>query len=149
MTDIYDDMFKQAEEQANEERWDFEENPEIRGILVGVGTGPDVGWGKFHILRIKDLDEGKTWGIAVFGKVFRSRTEELAPKIGSPIAVKYDGLKSNKDGSRQYKSWLVVARDSDHAFWFQQIAGLAGRPSTGFTQGHADNDDDGADTDFF
>ncbi len=140
MTDSIDDLFEQEEEKGDgEDRWNFDENPEIRGILVGVGTGPDMGYGKFHILRIKEKDTEKTWNVAVFGVAFKSRTEELAPKVGAPIGVRYEGLKSNKDGSREYKSWLVVSPDSDHPFWHKQIAGLMGRGGDVVTQGQVEN----------
>lgn len=151
MTDALDDLFEQAEEQGDgDDRWDFEENPEIRGILVGVGTGPDVGYGKFHILRIKEVVTEKTWNVAVFGVVFKNKVEELAPKVGFPIGVRDDGMKPNKAGDREYHSWLVVSTESDHKFWHQQSMGLAKNVGNNLTQGVVEGGSEGKEvSDFF
>ena len=136
MTDKLDDLFKQAEEAGDEDRWDFEETPEIRGVLFGVGTGPDVGYGKFHILRIKEQKTEKTFNVAVFGIVFHNKVQDLAPKIGFPIGIRDQGMQTNKAGDREYHGWLVVSDEPDHAFWAEQIAGL--QSAGGSRQGGGD-----------
>jgi len=116
MPDSIDDLFTQAEEQADEDRWDFEENPVMKGILVGVTVAPGTQYGPFYVLRIKE-ESGTTYGVAVFGTVFNNQVIDRAPKIGAPIGIKYEGLKSNKAGDREYKSWIVVSGDTDFPAW--------------------------------
>ena len=134
--DSIDDLFEQAAEEADEDRWDFEENPIMKGILVGVTVAPGTQYGPFYVLRIKE-ESGTTYGVAVFGTVFNSQVVDKAPKIGAPIGIKYEGLKPNKAGDREYKSWVVVSGGEDFPAW--QELGIQfmnkGRPSAAFTQG--------------
>ena len=117
MSDALDDLFEQAEEAKDQEQWDFEENPEIRGILVGVGVAPGREHGPYHVLRIKEQTTGQTFGIPVWGIVLIGQAASVAPKVGAPIGIRFNGSKPNKDGSRSYKDWTLVSTQSDYEAW--------------------------------
>jgi len=148
--DSIDDLFEQAEEESNEDRWDFDKDPIMKGILVGVSVAPGTQYGPFYVLRIKE-ESGSTFGVAVFGTVFNNQVVDKAPKIGAPIGVKYEGLKSNKAGDREYKSWIVVSGEEDYPAWQELGSQLAnkGRPSAAFSQGTVVPAGDDAVGDFF
>lgn len=149
MSDSIDDLFDKAEEERDADQWDFDENPVIKGILVGVGVAPGREYGSYFVLRIKEETSGATYGIPVWGVVFNNQVSDAAPKIGSPIGIKYEGLKPNKDGSREYKSWVVVSPDPDFASWHELHArkdgGGALRPKIQAPAAAVDADED----DFF
>ena len=118
MSDQLDDLFAAADEATEDtERWDFEENPEIRGILVGVGYGPGAGYGPFFILRIKEQQSDATYGIPIFGAVLNSHIQDVAPKVGSPIGIRFNGMKKNQAGDRTYKDWTLVSVEHDYEGW--------------------------------
>jgi hypothetical protein len=146
MADAIDDLFDKAEEEGNADQWDFDENPVIKGILVGVGVAPGREYGPYFVLRIKEEKSSTTYGIPVWGVVFDNQVSDAAPKIGSPIGVKYEGLKSNKEGSREYKSWVVVSPEADHPAWHELYARKAGSTRAPMAVPNATN---GSDTDFF
>ena len=117
MTDQLDELFVQEEEKADGgDQWSFEETPEIRGILTGVNVAPSAGYGPYFVLQIKTKDLG-SFGIPVWGAVMNGRIDELAPKIGFPIGIRFDGEKKNKAGDRTYKSWTIVSTESDFEAW--------------------------------
>ena len=150
MSDSIDELFAQADEQGEEDRWDFEENPTMKGILIGVSVAPGTQYGPFYVLRIKEELSGNTFGVAVFGTVFNNQVTDVAPKIGAPIGIRYDGLKSNKAGDREYKSWRVVSTEPDFEAWMQHARMFAqkGRPTTQIFNGK-DTSDTGANEDYF
>ncbi len=125
MSDALDDAFKKAEAQKEQGQWDFEENPEIRGILVGVGVAPGTQYGPYHILRVKEEKSEKVYGIPVWGTVLSNQVASVAPKVGVPIGIRYNGEKSNKEGSRKYKDWTLVSTKSDYEEWNKHHAALA------------------------
>ena len=147
MADAIDDLFDNAEEEANADQWDFDENPTIKGILVGVGVAPGREYGPYSVLRVKEQQSGKTYGIPVWGVVFNNQVSDAAPKIGSPIGIKYEGLKPNKDGSREYKGWVVVSPDADFAAWHDLHGRKSGSTRAPIAQPSAGGDD--GETDFF
>jgi hypothetical protein len=140
--DILDNLLDNADEAADQEYWNFEEKPLIKGILIGADVAPGREYGPYFVLRIKEAATDDVFGIPVWGTVFNNKVADLAPKVGSPIAVRFDGEKSNKEGSRTYKAWTVVAPDSDYEFWHDMTALKLkrARPAITPTSGSTDGD---------
>ena len=144
--DSIDDLFDQKQEEADAERWDWDENPTIKGILVGAIVLPGREYGPYYMLRIKEEQSGTTTAIPAFGTVLNNQVQDVAPKIGFPIGIRYNGMKSNKDGSREYKDWTVVSPESDFKAWAELNARKHGSNRPTITAPIAD---DGDDDDFF
>jgi hypothetical protein len=136
MTDQLDDLFTQEEARADEGQWDFEENPEIRGILVGVGYAPGTQYGPYFVLRIK-TEEDVTYGIPIWGTVLINQVQDKAPKVGAIIGIRFLGKSTNQAGDRSYKNWMLVTGESDFPAWADhndRLRRKSNRPSTAESQ---------------
>src|SRR5580765_3085478 len=81
--------------------------PEAEGdTLVGrvvARSSRDAGYGPYPILTVR-TDAGETWAFHATGTVLEGKVEELDPRPGGRLAVRFDGTKTSKSGSA-YKAW--------------------------------------------
>jgi hypothetical protein len=71
--------------------------------------------------------DGDTVAVHCYASILAQKIDELRPKAGGRIAIRFDGERSTKDGKRTYKAWsahyqppapgadLVAALDGDQS----------------------------------
>lgn len=134
--DDLDDRFAEAWVPA-------EENEAVSGIVVSRSSR-DGGYGEYPILTIEQSD-GSRIAVHGFSTVLKNEIEAQNPSAGDEIAVRYDGIKPSKDGTKTYKVFSLAVRKSLNPPPVQSLLPPAPRPQpqqVAQKAGSAQNDGD-------
>jgi len=108
MTDVNEMLDNQAEKDKEErgaENWKPEPGEQLDGFIIKSGWYDGSEYEPSLWFLLKDI-EGVTHRVYC-STVLRNQLVEEAPKMGSGIAVRYEGKKEGASG-RTYKAWTFV-----------------------------------------
>lgn len=79
-------------------------------MLVGNVVGFSRAYSKHGphpVVTIKSEDDGEVYSVHCFHTALASQMQEQDPKPGDRVAVRYEGMKTAKDGETEYKNYRV------------------------------------------
>lgn len=116
---------KQAknEEDRGAEKWDPEAGDMLQGIVTKTGWYDGGSYAPSLWILVKDIADGETKRVYA-STVLANQLREEMPRMGSGVAIRYEGRKPTQDGSRKYHAWtLALVPDKegtvyrDAAYW--------------------------------
>ena len=98
-----------ADDGSLPERWNADDVPGT--MLVGTLLRYETivtDFGEAQVAVIEDDDDGHVWGVALFRAVLKKRFEQLNPKPGDTIGLKYVGLAEPRNkGANSYHNYVL------------------------------------------
>ena len=104
---LLDEKKEKNEEAQGAEKWKPEEGELIQGIITKTGWYDGGSYKPSLWILIKDISDGETKRIYA-SKVLLNQLTEECPKMGSGVAIRYEGRKATQDGSRKYHAWTLA-----------------------------------------
>src|SRR5262252_6416060 len=91
------------------ERWNAEDLPGT--TLVGTLLRFEMivtDFGEAQVAVIEDADDDHVWGVALFRSVLKKKFDQLAPRPGDMLALKYVGLAEPRTkGANAYHNYAM------------------------------------------
>ena len=116
-------------EARDSDKFDPSPGDMLRGVLLKAER-PTTQFGKGLVVTFRNVGEEAVGGIEPgnSGYMFASTVlermlQEQAPRIGSGIAIRYEGKVTPDSGGNPYKDWTVVSETSDRGLWVGLYAG--------------------------
>jgi len=120
---LLDDKQEKNEEAQGAEKWSPEAGEMLQGIITKTGWYDGGAYDPSLWILVKNIADGETVRLYATTVLLNQLREEM-PKMGSGIAIRYEGRKPTQDGSRKYHSWtLALVPDksgvvhTDEAYW--------------------------------
>ena len=149
---LLDDKQAKNEEAQGAEKWAPEEGDMLQGIITKTGWYDGGSYAPSLWILVKDIADGETKRVYA-STVLANQLREEMPKMGSGVAIRYEGRKPTQDGSRKYHAWtLALVPDKegtvyrDAAYWTEN--GVY-RGSQGATEAVTSDASDMSEVDFF
>ncbi len=149
---LLDAKQEKNEEAQGAEKWTPEEGDMLQGIITKTGWYDGGSYAPSLWILVKDISDGETRRVYA-STVLANQLREETPKMGSGVAIRYEGRKPTQDGSRKYHAWtLALVPDKegtvyrDAAYWDQN--GVY-RGSQGTTETVTSDASDMSEVDFF
>ncbi len=107
MADMADEFEKfmakdNVNEVGTEDLWDWEKNPMLVGVLIGVEENVGKrGESNMYTFGLKDNTRVKFWGTSVLDRRLSTCIE------GEEVAIKYEGLKTSEKTGNEYHDFKV------------------------------------------
>ena len=118
-----DEKREKNEEVQGAEKWAPEAGEMLQGIITKTGWFDGGPYDPSLWILVKDIADGETKRVYASTVLLGQLREEM-PKMGSGVAIRYEGRKPTQDGSRKYHSWTFalvsdknVVLHTDEAYW--------------------------------
>lgn len=128
-----DEKSAAQEEAMNAEQWDPAPGDLLQGVLLRADY-PPTQHGRAVVLIIRNVGKEASGGIEVgkstkvwCGTVLHRLVTDFemdedgqpmgCPKIGTAIAIRYDGEREAKDSNRTYKAYTFMREEADREYW--------------------------------
>ena len=153
---LLDDKQAKNDEAQGAEKWAPEAGEMLQGIITKTGWYDGGSYSPSLWILVKDISSGET--VRVYAStVLLGQLREEMPKMGSGVAIRYEGRKPTQDGSRKYHSWtfaLVSDKNgvvhTDESYWKEHgVYRGAALGAQNASQGVASDASDMNETDFF
>ena len=153
---LLDDKQEKNEEAQGAEKWAPEAGEMLQGIITKTGWFDGGPYEPSLWILVKDIADGETKRVYASTVLLGQLREEM-PKMGSGVAIRYEGRKPTQDGSRKYHSWtfaLVSDKNgvvhTDENYWKEHgVYRGAAVGAQNASQGVASDASDLSDGDFF
>ena len=153
---LLDDKMEKNEEVQGAEKWAPEAGEMLQGIITKTGWFDGGPYEPSLWILVKDIADGETKRVYASTVLLGQLREEM-PKMGSGIAIRYEGRKPTQDGSRKYHSWtLALVPDksgvvhTDEAYWKEHgVYRGSASGAQNASQGAASDASELSDGDFF
>ena len=130
-----------AEKRAGATTWKPHTNDEHPKVLKGTlieGEIANTEYGDTGVLTIED-ESGDVWTVWCGAKLLKDALSSNAPKIGSGIIIKEDGMRQPKNpGGREFRMYTMVAQAQDFEHWtdsWKQLAAKKAEAVSEYTDG--------------
>jgi hypothetical protein len=98
---------------GNEQDWQpVEDGETLKGIFLKARY-VNTKYGLRGIALVKDSTTNETMNVWLTRTVLRREVEDLKPAPGTPIGIRYEGLKSPEGGGSDYHLYTVVIPEQD------------------------------------
>ena len=104
---LLDAKQEKNEEAQGAEKWQPEAGDMLQGIITKTGWYDGGSYAPSLWVLIKDISDGETKRVYA-STVLKNQLVEEAPKMGSGVAIRYEGRKPTQDGSRKYHAWTLA-----------------------------------------
>jgi hypothetical protein len=96
--------------------------PEPGDVVIGVITDLSNGWSdqtqtNYPIVTLHDEKTDKDVAVHAFHQVLRSKLNELRPKVGETIGIKFVEKRPTKDGKREVSIYNVKVKGRSANIW--------------------------------
>ncbi len=153
---LLDDKQAKNEEAQGAEKWAPEAGDMLQGIVTKTGWYDGGSYAPSLWILVKDISDGETKRVYA-STVLANQLREEMPRMGSGVAIRYEGRKPTQDGSRKYHAWtlaLVPDKDGtvykDENYWKEHgVYRGAAETAQNATQGVTSDASDMSEVDFF
>ena len=153
---LLDAKQEKNEEAQGAEKWTPETGDLLQGIITKTGWYDGGSYAPSLWILVKDIADGETRRVYA-STVLANQLREEMPRMGSGVAIRYEGRKPTQDGSRKYHAWtlaLVPDKDGtvykDESYWKENgVYRGAAETAQNATQGVASDASDMSEVDFF
>jgi hypothetical protein len=102
------------------EAWRPEAGDKIKGRVVSVAMGPDLGYGSYPIVTIAE-EAGTERTIHAFHQVLRSELARRRPGQGDEIEVTYIGKRAPRSGGNGFHAYRVTGGKEPEFNWDAEL----------------------------
>ena len=108
------------DEKGYAEAWRPDPGDKIKGRVLAVTMGPDMGYGQYPIVTL-DVD-GQERAVHAFHTVLRTELARRRPRPGDDLEITYQGKRSPKSGNgNDFHVYRVIGGQEPEFNWDSQL----------------------------